>query len=659
MTDASGAAGLSPVEAFALVGLAGMGAQWLAWRLRLPAIVMMLVAGLLLGPVTGVFLPERDIGPLTGPMISLAVAVILFEGGLTLSFRKLADARPAVRRLIWLGAPVGWALSSLALAFGAGLSWQSSIVFGGLMIVTGPTVIGPLLRQAKLVSRPAQILQWEGIVNDPIGALAAVIALEIVLVRSSGPDWADGIAQVIFGIGFALLWGVIAGRALVVVFRRNLLPEYMKAPLLFVSVIVVFAGADGVLHESGLLAVTVMGLVVGNAGLASYTELHRFKEQASVLLVSGVFILLAAGVDFGQLSQLTWRTAVFVALVVLVARPLAVMLALIGTPLPWREKLLIALTGPRGVVMVSVAGIFGARLVGVGVPDGMLVEPLAFVLVLATVVLHGFTLAPFARLLGLTSGDKPGLLIVGGSAFATALARALDGIGVRVLIADPNEGHLHSAREAGIATWYGDILGEAAENTVEFLAYPKILAASDNDAYNTLVATDLAPEFGRGNIWQLARHREDRANHTLPAQLGGQTVAEARTLTRYLDLLATGWVFRSTVLTDKFLLEDWREARPGAQPLVVIEGDEVRMISGVDELPDRTGVRIVSLIPPELAERLKAEASTGETGAAASEGAAEEARQAEEKADPGREVRERDIAADEARELREHGEAGR
>lgn len=177
--------GLSPVQAFAVVGIAGVSAQWLAWRFRLPAIVLMLAAGLILGPVTGIFVPSRDLGSIIGPMISLAVAVILFEGGLTLSLKKLSDARPAVRRLVYIGAPVGWVLSSLVLMFGAGLGWESAIVFGGIMIVTGPTVIAPLLRQAKLTSRPAQILQWEGIVNDPIGALVAVLALGVVMIVHS------------------------------------------------------------------------------------------------------------------------------------------------------------------------------------------------------------------------------------------------------------------------------------------------------------------------------------------------------------------------------------------------------------------------------------------------------------------------------------------
>ncbi|MFV0303712.1 MAG: cation:proton antiporter [Paracoccus sp. (in: a-proteobacteria)] len=602
------AGGLSPIEAFAIVGAAGVGAQWLAWRFRLPAIVLMLAAGLILGPMTGIFVPARDIGELVAPMIALAVAVILFEGGLTLSLKQLSDARPAVKRLVYIGAPLGWLTSTLALAFGAGLSWESAIVFGGIMIVTGPTVIAPLLRTAKLRSRPAQILQWEAIVNDPIGALAAVLALGIVTVFYSDLPAASAFGHFGLGIAFALAVGLAGGWMILSAFRRGWVPEYMKVPLLFVSVLAVFAVADSILHESGLLAVTVMGLLIANGDLPSYHELHRFKEHATILLVSGVFILLAAGIRFETLAQLNWgRVILFILLVVCVARPLTVLVSLIGTNLSWNEKLLIALTGPRGVVLVAVSGVFAERLAAVGVSDGNQIAALAFVLVLVTVVLHGFTLKPLARRLGLTSGEKPGLLIVGGSLFATGLARALDNADVQVLVTDTNRDHLRTARAAGVPSFYGDILGEAAEHNVEFIAYSAILAASDNDAYNTLVATDLGPEFGRDSIWQLARHKEDRSRHALPSQLGGQSVAGNRTLAQYLDLLAEGWSFRTTRLTEEYGLEDWRAAREGALPLAVVQGGELWFVDNAEKIDARAGARLVSLLPPELAERIRQE----------------------------------------------------
>ncbi|RCW84130.1 cation:proton antiporter [Paracoccus lutimaris] len=604
----SEAGALNPIEAFAIVGIAGVGAQWLAWRFRMPGIVLMLVAGLILGPVTGIFVPERDIGELLHPMISLAVAVILFEGGLTLDFHRLGDARPVVKRLVLLGAPLGWVLSALALNWVAGLSWETSIVFGGIMIVTGPTVIAPLLRQARLQTRPAQALHWEAIVNDALGALAAVFAVLVVLVRHAHMDGSVAAWVLVKGVVFASLLGLAGGHGIVAAFRHNLVPEYMKVPVLFVTVIMVFAGADMVLPESGLLSVTVMGIVIANAKLPSYAEIYRFKESATILLVSGVFILLAAGVEFHTLQMLDWRALAFVLVVMLVVRPLTVMLSLAGTGLPWQEKLLIALTGPRGVVLVAVSGVFAARLVSDGIEDGVMMVPLAFVLVLATVVLNGFTLAPIARALQLTAGERPGLVILGGSVFATGLAQALEKAGVNVLIADPNRAHLLTARAVGVPYFHGDILSEAAEDSIEFIAYTTLLAASDNDAYNTLVATDLAPELGRDAIWQLARHKEEIARHALPKQLGGQHINGNRTLEQYLDLIAEGWIFRTTRLTEEYTLQDWREARPEVIPLVVINRGRLQFIRDPARIDGRPGTRIVSMIPPETVEKIRHEA---------------------------------------------------
>ena len=437
---------MAPVMAFALVGALGVGSQWLAWRMRMPAIVLMLAAGIIIGPVLGVFDPVRDIGPLMGPMISIAVAIILFEGGLTLNFHSLQDAVKGVKRLVFIGAPLGWLMSTLALRYGAGLSWESATVFGGIMIVTGPTVIAPLLRTARLSRRPAALLQWEAIVNDPIGALAAVFAFSVVLVLNTATTTGEAVMNLITGIGFAILVGYAGGYGLARSFKRGWVPEFMKVPVLFSLLLVVFGVSDYVLHESGLLAVTIMGIVIANAKLPSYEELHRFKEHATVLLVSGVFILLAAGLDLEALAKLDMRAVLFVALVILVARPLTVFISLLGSGVPFREQVLVAFTGPRGVVLVAVAGLFGDRLLGLGFEDAALIAPLAFVLVAVTVVLHGFTLAPFARFLGLTGADTPGVILIGGSPWTTAFAEAIKKADVPVLMTDPNFGNLRAAR---------------------------------------------------------------------------------------------------------------------------------------------------------------------------------------------------------------------
>ncbi|WP_417250710.1 cation:proton antiporter [Celeribacter sp.] len=631
--------GLAPVEAFALVGALGVGAQWVAWRLRLPAIVVMLVAGLIVGPVLGVFDPARDIGPIVQPLISMAVAVILFEGGLTLELSKLGDARNGVKRLVLIGAPLGWALSAATLHWGAGLGWEASAVFGGIMVVTGPTVIAPLLRTAKLSRRPANLLQWEAIVNDPIGALAAVLAFEFVLVYRDAASLSEALGALVAGVLVASLVGIAAGFGVARAFRNAWVPEYMKVPVLFVVMLVAFAMPDMLLHESGLLAVTVMGLVIANSDLPSFVELRRFKEHATILLVSGVFILLAASLDFASLGQLNWRAGLFVALVVLVARPLTVLLSLLGTDIPSKERILIAFTGPRGVVLVAVAGLFGERLAAAGVVDGAVLGPLAFLLVAVTVVIHGFSLAPFGRFLGLAQTGTPGVLVLGGSRFSTALGEALTKADVPVLIVDPNHARLVRPRSAGLDVFFGDVLSEAAEHSLEVLSYRTIIAATENDAYNTLVATDLAPEFGRDQTWQIARHRGELARHALPSQLGGRPFGAGKTFRELEDLMIAGWKISITRLSEEYTVHDWAEAREGGillgylgddGGLMRLTPDEVDALfpsyaeAAIDKMPeDRrekarealkarltearrsaaqakvgAGVRIVALVPP-------------------------------------------------------------
>ena len=590
--------GITTIEAIALVGALGIGAQWLAWRLNLPAIVLMLVAGLIVGPGLGLFVPSRDIGPLVGPMISVAVAVILFEGGLSLNLHALADAAKGVRRLVIVGAPLGWLFSTLALRFGAGLGWEASSVFGGIMVVTGPTVIAPLLRQAKLARRPAALLQWEAIVNDPVGALAAVLAFAFVTSLYSEAGLQAALGHFSLGIAVSGLLGYAAGRGLALAFSKGWVPEFLKVPVLFTVLLAAFALSDLVLHESGLLAVTVMGLVLANSNLASYEELRRFKEHATVLLVSGVFILLAAGTTAEALAALDLRAVVFVVLVICVARPMTVLISLIGTGIPWRERVLVALTGPRGVVLMAVAGLFGERLSTLGLADGERVGPLAFVLVATSVLIHGFALRPLARALGLSLGDSGGVLLIGGSRFTTDLGIALQKADSPVMISDPNLSHLRRAREAGLPIFYGDILSEAADNKVELIGYSELLTATDNDAYNTLVTTDLGPEFGRLHVWQTAPEKALSSRHALPATLGGRQLALGMTAEAIEAAMQDGWRIGSTRLTEAFGPDKWREKNPEARLLGYIPpGGTFRFLAEGEAVKPVSGTRLLSFAP--------------------------------------------------------------
>lgn len=545
----------------AIIGVAGITAQWIAWRLQIPAIVLLLAVGLVFGPLTGFMNPRADFGELYTPLVSTAVAIILFEGGLTLNFREIRETSTAVRRIVTLAGPMIWLMTALAAHYIGNLSWPTAIILGGLLVITGPTVIMPLLRHAKLKNRPASILRWEAIVNDPIGALFAVIAFEVYLVLHTGHQAENLVFTVLFALVIAIPGGIAAGRFLAWMFARGEAPEYLKAPILLAAVVGMNSLTNLVLEEGGLLTVTVMGITMANARIASLSELRRFKETITILLVSGLFIILTASLQPEIIASLEWRVLGFLAAVLFVIRPLAVFVATIGAGLSWRERVLVGWIAPRGIVATAVAGLFGSTLADLGVVDGDRMIAYVFAVVAVTILLHGFTLGPLSRLLDLRSADRPGVLIVGASRFTIALARRLKAQDVPVLIADANWSRISQARLAEIEAWYGEVLSEAAHHNLNLSRFDYLLAATDNDAYNALVCTDFGPEMGRSDVFQIGKLAEsDR--RAMNFTIGGQPLFKpAKDFAELRDLMVDGWNFQATRLTDEFGYERFVETR--------------------------------------------------------------------------------------------------
>jgi NhaP-type Na+/H+ or K+/H+ antiporter len=586
----------------AILGL-GVAAQWTAWRFQVPSIVLLAVAGLLAGPVTGLIDPLADFGRLLGPMVAVAVAVILFEGGMGLQFALIKDAAPTIRRLILFGGPVAWVLNAAAAYWVAGLSPPVAILFGGILVVTGPTVIAPLLRQARLQQRPAAVLQWEGIINDPIGALYAVLTYEFVVHWGDHGDMAAALPALVGGVAAAGALGAASGWGLAWAFRRGHVPEFLKAPVLLGGIIAVFAAANAVYDESGLVAVTAMGLVIGNSRIASLDELRRFKENVAVVLISVLFVVLAAQLSWDDVLALEPRHAAFVVVLLLVARPASVVLATLGGRLPWRERLLVAWIAPRGIVAVAISGLFAGKLAALGHAEGALLVPLAFAIVFTTVAAHGFSMKPLAQALGLVSSREPGILVVGASPWAQALAETLTELKVPVIIADTDWHRLGPARRAGLATYYGEILSEVLDNHLELNAYGYLIAATDNDAYNALVCTDLGPEVGRQNVFQTGRHE----GHGDPLQRS-HTLA-GRSLTRAgadFDLLqgrlAAGWHFQKTTLRDDYGLDAYRAERPEETEILLVRKADGRIVFTGGDLRNHadSGDTLVAMVPPDV-----------------------------------------------------------
>ncbi len=560
--------------AVALILVLGVAAQWIAWRIKLPAIILLSAAGLVAGPVLHVLQPSLQFGHALETIISLSVAVVLFDGGLNLRFHELRHAAIGVRRLVYLGVPISFVLYGLATHYIGGLSWPVALVFGAIIVVTGPTVILPLLRQARLTRRVASYLKWEAIINDPIGALLAVLVFEYFIYSASGRfsgqvAWNLAIAVVAGGLSGGIV-AYLTGQA----FRRHLVPEYLKLPITLALVIGVFVGANAVQNEAGLLAVTVMGIVMGNMHLPNIEEMRRFKEYITILLVSLIFIVLTANLNPRILSHLRWDGALLILVIMVVARPLAVWVATFGAGMPKRERLLLAWIAPRGVVAVATVGVLAPRLQAAGYQDANLLVPLMFALVFITVLIHGLTLERIARAFGLAAAVSNRVLIVGASPWATGFAQALIDSGANALVVDTSWHQLSGPRLTGIPVYYGEILSETAEAALELHDVGILIAATSNDAYNALVCTAFAPSIGRGQVFQLPMYAAEAGDpkgvtRGMRGRIAFGDEALYEELWRKLNL---GWVFQKTHLTETYTFEKYLADCPqGSMQLMVVK----------------------------------------------------------------------------------------
>ncbi|WP_100260176.1 cation:proton antiporter [Qipengyuania seohaensis] len=588
----------------ALVGILGIGAQWIAWRTGWPAIVLMLAAGFLAGPVLGIFDPEHAFGELLEPMVAIGVALILFEGGLSLDFRELRHTGSAVMRLATVGVAIGWLLGALAGIYIAGLAPEVAILFGGILVVTGPTVVIPLLRQSSIKSRPASILKWEAIVNDPTGALCAVIAYEYFRKIAEQPNATlfEVVPPLIIAAIIAGLIGYIAALAIAWAFPRGAVPEYLKVPVLLTAVVGVFVLSNLIEHEAGLVAVTVMGVALANMNVSSLRSIHPFKENIAVLLVSGIFILLSASLSIEDIRYINWPIALFLLALLFLVRPATILISLLGTNIPWNERLFLAWIAPRGIVLVAISGLFALRLSDLGFTDGNLLIGLSFAVVVVTIVAHGFTVDWVAKLLKVKGATRPGILIVGSTPWTIALAEQVQEMKAPVLIVDSSWQRLALARQKGIPFYHGEILNEATEHNLELAPYQNLVAATENEAYNALVCNEFAHEIGRDAVFQLGEAAQSDNKHSLPESLRGRALFESGFgVEDVSERQRQGWVFRKTKLSDEFDFEDAQERLPDAANMLLLirRGGIIRFFTHASRPEPRAGDTILSYLPPQ------------------------------------------------------------
>lgn len=484
-----------PALTFTLALAAGIFAQAAARHLQVPGIVLLLLVGVLLGPDVANLVRPDTLGGGLDLLVGLSVAVILFEGGLSLSVKRLRQEARVIRLLITVGAAVTAVGAAVAVRWAMAWPWEIAITFGTLVIVTGPTVITPLLRRVRVRSSVSTILEAEGVLIDPIGAILAVVALELAMTQTLGGA-ALGLLALPSRLGLGAVVGLIGGSLIALLLRfRKLVPEGLENMLTLSLVLVLFQVSESIQHESGIMAAAVAGLVVGNSGTRVSRELREFKEQLTVLLVGLLFVLLAADTRLEQVTALGWRGVAVVAALMLVIRPLGVAASTWGSGLEWRERAFIGWLGPRGIVAAAVASVFAQRLLAEGYELGSEFRALVFLVITVTVVVQGFSSGPVASLLGVRKPVNRGHVIVGANALGRALAGALEAAGEDVLLIDTNAAEVRAAKDAGLQAIHGSAEDERVLARADVAGRRSFSAVTANGSANLLLARGAKEEY--------------------------------------------------------------------------------------------------------------------------------------------------------------------
>jgi NhaP-type Na+/H+ or K+/H+ antiporter len=580
----------------------GVGAQWLAWRLRFPSILLLLIAGFVAGPVAGLLDPDEMFGSLLAPTISLSVGVILFEGGLSLRLSELRGVGHVVRNLVTVGALITWVIGAGAAYLIVGLDLRIAILLGAILVVTGPTVVGPLLEQVRPTGRAGSILRWEGIVIDPLGAILAVLVFETIAgsgVQEAASDAVVGLTRAL-AVGFAL--GAAAGALLALALRRYLIPDHLQNTVALAAVIGTVAGCNELQEESGLLAAVVMGFVLSNQSAVPVRHIIEFKENLRVLLIGGLFIVLAARLDTGGLEEIWLETVAFVVVLIVVARPLATLASTWRSGLSAAEQAFLSAMAPRGIVAAAVASIFSLRLAEEGLPDATLLADVSFAAIAGTIAVYGLGATPIARQLGLAQANPQGVLLVGAHGWARQIAKALSAEGFAVKLVDSNWRNVSDGRVEGLSVLYGSALSDFEPGEIDLGGIGQMLALTPNDGVNALAVQRFAEVFGRAKVYQLApKGTKEGRREPIRRDIRGRILwGPDVTFARVQEQSEAGASVKVTNISDEFTYEDFR-ARYGPRALalfLITPGGDLVALSADSAAAPTPGDKLVSLLIP-------------------------------------------------------------
>lgn len=599
-----------PAVLLVSVGLISLACQYLAYKLKLPAILPLLLSGIVLGPVLGVLHPDALFGDLLFPIVSLSVAIILFEGALTLRVQDIAGHGSMVRNLCTVGVVITWLVVAPVAHFALGVSWQVAFLFGAIITVTGPTVVIPMLRTIRPSSRVSNILRWEGIVIDPIGALLAVLVYEYIASDQ------NALSHTLQAFGLTVAVGVVVGAALGylmgVALRNHWIPPYLENTAVLTVMLGAFAFSNVLAHESGLLTVTIMGIGLANMKRVDVDGILEFKETLSVLLISALFILLAARINFAEIVNVGWGSIIVLVAIIFVARPLGVFVSALRTDISINERLLLSWIAPRGIVAAAVSALFALRLEAQGDAQAAILVPMVFLVIISTVVLQSLTSVSVAKLLKLRAPSPHGILIFGANKFARLLAKELIERDVTVRLCDTNWDSIREARMENIPTYYGNPISEHAERTLDLSAMGKVLVLSPYRQLNPLVTYHFEYALGKGKVLALTGgDHEGRASHKVSEEYAQKLSLfnGDATYGRLAGLVNRGAIIKGTRLTETFTQEHYNETYGSrAIPLFAVDTQgRVAFYTHDKAIKPKADWTIVSLV-----EAQKEDAAEGE-----------------------------------------------
>lgn len=583
---------------FSLISFFGVIGQWLAWRIKLPSIIFLLFFGIVAGPITGLLDPDALLGDFLFPFVSMGVAIILFEGGLTLQLHKVKGLTKTLYSLLTLGVLLTWGIVATATHLLIGFSWELAILFGALMTVTGPTVIKPLLQTVRPSADIANILHWEGVILDVIGAILIVLIFQFIVSEQAGETITLVFASV---IATGMVGGVVGAYMLAFLLRRYLLPHYLHQVFSLTLVLVIFSLSNMIAHESGLLAVTLMGMILANMQDVDTEEILLFKENLSLLFISALFIILSARLDPSALFGMGWSALLLLGVIIFVARPISVFFSTLFSPLSWNARLLLSWIAPRGIIAAAVSALFALRLETLGYAEAELLVPLTFMVIIGTILLYGTTAKPLALWLNVREPDPTGMLIVGANRVSREIAKALNDQGFSAKVTDTNWENITKARMEGLDTYYGHIISDHADRNMELAGIGGLLAMSPHTTLNALACAHFKADFGPRNIYYLQNSDEKELEKNKAVHLasgGRQLFAENVTYAKLASLLSNGAKITTTTLSEEFDLSDYLKQKDNkAIPLFLVDTNEQLYFFTTDqELTPKAGWKITSLV---------------------------------------------------------------